>query len=87
MLAGALLLLVASLALAPWSTELGLAPLENSPDVMIHRAQDDCVECPGRRTGNGCYLRELSGKQDLVKSARGPGLPRRLRRTPNLRFG
>jgi Protein kinase domain len=40
MLAGALLLLVACLALAPWSTELGLAPLENSPDVMIHRAQE-----------------------------------------------
>jgi hypothetical protein len=40
MLAGAMLLLVACVALAPWSTELGLAPLENSPDVMIHRAQD-----------------------------------------------
>jgi serine/threonine-protein kinase len=40
MLAGNLLLLSACLALTPWSTELGLAPLENSPDVLVHRAQD-----------------------------------------------
>jgi serine/threonine-protein kinase len=40
MLAGNLLLLAACLALTPWSTELGLAPLENSPDVLVHRAKD-----------------------------------------------
>jgi Protein kinase domain len=40
MLAGNLVLLAACLALAPWCTELGLAPLESSPDVMVHRAQD-----------------------------------------------
>jgi tRNA A-37 threonylcarbamoyl transferase component Bud32 len=40
MLGGTLLCIAAMVALAPWSTELGLAPLENSPEVMAHRAQE-----------------------------------------------
>ncbi len=40
MLAGAVLCMVAVVALAPWGSDLGLAPLENSPEVMSHRAQE-----------------------------------------------
>ena len=40
MLAATLLCFAAMVVLTPWSTDLGLAPLENSPDVMSHRAQE-----------------------------------------------
>ena len=40
MLAGTLLSMAAMVILAPWSTDLGLAPLRSSPEVMIHRAQE-----------------------------------------------
>src|SRR5204862_7735715 len=40
MLAGTLLCFAAMVALAPWSTDLGLAPLPSSPEVMSHRAQE-----------------------------------------------
>lgn len=38
--AATLLCIAAMVALAPWSTDLGLAPLESSPEVMTHRAQE-----------------------------------------------
>ena len=40
LLTGTLLAIAAILALSPWSTNLGLAPLEDSPDVMTRRARD-----------------------------------------------